>query len=255
MDSIINRVMKQWPMGTVVTSKMLKTFGVSAQLAARYSATSWLTSVGRGAYVRTGDKVSWTGALHTLQYQTGLPVYVGGETALLLKGLGMFLPLGSGMQVNLFSEKTGRLPRWFIINNWSVKFTLTKSDLFSSSDPSWFIQHTHEGIAIRIAAPERAILEVMDMAVTNDGIKHAIELSDHLTTLRPDILQSLLACCRSVKVKRLFLWVAEHAGHTWFNELNLKLITLGTGKRQIYRGGKLDSKYLITVPAGGDEYA
>jgi hypothetical protein len=61
-------------------------------------------------------------------------------------------------------------------------------------------------------------------------------------------VQGLLEACRSVKVKRLFLWAAESAGHDWFSRLAPDRIDLGKGKRSIYRGGRFDAKYRITVP-------
>ena len=52
----------------------------------------------------------------------------------------------------------------------------------------------------------------------------------------------------SGKAKRLFLWMAESAGHDWFSRLAPERIDLGKGKRSIYRGGRFDAKYRITVP-------
>ena len=59
---------------------------------------------------------------------------------------------------------------------------------------------------------------------------------------------SLLAECRSVKVKRLFLWFAERHNHAWLKGLDREGIDLGRGKRMLVRGGKLDTKFNITVP-------
>jgi hypothetical protein len=62
------------------------------------------------------------------------------------------------------------------------------------------------------------------------------------------VLQALLEACRSVKVKRLFLWAAESAGHEWFKRLAVDRLDLGKGKRSLYRGGRFDPRYRITVP-------
>jgi hypothetical protein len=51
-----------------------------------------------------------------------------------------------------------------------------------------------------------------------------------------------------VKVKRLFLWFAERHHHAWLKSLDREGIDLGSGKRMIVRGGKLDTQYNITVP-------
>ena len=53
--------------------------------------------------------------------------------------------------------------------------------------------------------------------------------------------------CNSIKVKRLFLYMAENILHEWFDYLNLNKINLGSGKRVISKGGKLDKKYNIVI--------
>jgi len=50
-------------------------------------------------------------------------------------------------------------------------------------------------------------------------------------------------------VKRLFLYLAEHIGHEWFNYLDISTIDLGKGKRSIIKNGCLDPKYQITIPS------
>ncbi len=58
----------------------------------------------------------------------------------------------------------------------------------------------------------------------------------------------LLINCQSIKAKRLFLWFAERHNHAWLQKLDRSGIDLGKGKRMLVRGGKLDTKYNITVP-------
>ena len=74
------------------------------------------------------------------------------------------------------------------------------------------------------------------------------EIMEGLNNLRPASVQALLEACKSVKVKRLFLYLAEKAGHDWFNYLDLKKVDLGSGKRSIVQGGTYVPKYQITVP-------
>jgi hypothetical protein len=69
-----------------------------------------------------------------------------------------------------------------------------------------------------------------------------------LNNFHPLQVQSLLEKCTSVKVKRLFLYLAEKAGHEWFNKLDLNKIDVGSGKRSIVKEGVYIKKYLITVP-------
>lgn len=99
-----------------------------------------------------------------------------------------------------------------------------------------------------MSSPERAIMEQMRLVRTNADIKHIYQLMEGLSALRPDTVQELLENCRSIKVKRLFLWNAEVADHAWFRRLNPSRVALGKGKRQIYQGGQLNKKYQITIP-------
>jgi hypothetical protein len=93
------------------------------------------------------------------------------------------------------------------------------------------------------------MMEQMSFVKTNSDFEQAYQLMEGLTTLRPRVVQELLVNCRSVKVKRLFLWTAETIGHAWFSRLDLAQVDLGRGKRQLYKGGRLNPKYQITVSA------
>jgi len=65
-------------------------------------------------------------------------------------------------------------------------------------------------------------------------------LMEGLTTLRPDLVQELLKECRSVKAKRLFMYLAEKQGHAWVKKLDLGKIDFGSGNHGTY-----DAKYQI----------
>jgi len=67
----------------------------------------------------------------------------------------------------------------------------------------------HGEFSLRVSTTERAILELLHLATTNDAITYALELMSGLSTLRPQVLQALLENSRLIKVKRLFLWAAE----------------------------------------------
>ena len=248
MISKLNDLLKQWPKGTVATASWLQEHGVYRQLARRYALSGWIQSIGRGAFLRSGDTVEWFGGVYALQTQLALKVHVGASTALLLKGLGHFLPLGKNAEVCLLSECRERLPAWFTRYAWDVRMRYASPRFLETSDPAGFTEVKHGDFSVRVSAPERAILEVLHEATTNDAIDHAVELMDGLGTLRPQVVQSLLEGCRSVKVKRLFLWAAESAGHQWLSRVAVECLDMGKGKRRLYRGGQLNTKYGITVP-------
>ena len=106
-----------------------------------------------------------------------------------------------------------------------------------------------------MSAPERAILELLDEVPERETFHQADMLMEGLRNLSPRRLQKLLSDCRSIKVKRLFLWYAERHNHAWLKKLDRSGINLGRGKRMLVRGGKLDPKYSITVPGEFDARA
>jgi hypothetical protein len=101
---------------------------------------------------------------------------------------------------------------------------------------------------LMLSLPERAILELLDDVPQRETFQQADALFEGLRNLRPQLLHTLLVECRSVKVKRLFLWFAERHGHPWMTKVDHTGIDLGHGKRMLVSGGKLDTKYDITVP-------
>jgi hypothetical protein len=63
-------------------------------------------------------------------------------------------------------------------------------------------------------------------------------------------VEQLLESCKSVKVKRLFVYLAEDSGHRWLDRVDLAKVDLGRGKRVIGEGGHFVSKYQLSVPDG-----
>jgi len=61
-------------------------------------------------------------------------------------------------------------------------------------------------------------------------------------------LQVLLQACTSIRTKRVFLLLARFFKHGWYSRLDISVIDLGRGKRQLVKGGVLDKEYQITVP-------
>lgn len=248
----INQLLRDWPVGTVATQKWLSARGVSRQLTNRYVSSGWLERIGTGALIRAGATVGWLGGVYALQTQLSLQVHVAGVTALMLRGFGHYLPLGRSYQVHVFGQPRQRLPEWFRQHSWEVEVSYSCPNLFAQREDSGFIDLDRGAFSVRASAPERAILEVMHLATTNHAMDHAVELCEGLTTLRPDLVQHLLESCRSAKVKRFFLWAAEHCDHPWLSRVDTSSIDLGAGKRSLYPGGTFSSKYRITVPDTGD---
>lgn len=248
MDSKLNRVLKNLPGGTVAAQSWLERLGVYRQLSRRYLTEGWLEKLGYGAYIRSGDTVDWIGGVYTMQEQLALRVHIAADTALQLKGLGHYLPMGEAQAVQLFGVPGGSLPGWFTNHSWGVRVQFHSPRLFYGGGDVGYTTFRHERFSVQISAPERAILEQIYLAVDNPSLEYTYELMTGLSNLRPAEVQTLLNACRSVRVKRYFLWSAESSGHAWFRHLDLTKVNLGSGKRQLFKGGEYDPGYQITVP-------
>ena len=101
---------------------------------------------------------------------------------------------------------------------------------------------------LTLSSPERAVLELLDELPNHETFHQADMLMEGMANFSPRRLQKLLEDCRSVKVKRLFLFFADRHPHAWVKRLDKDAIALGTGKRMLVKGGKLNKAYQITVP-------
>lgn len=246
--SKINMIMQAWPKNTIATQAWLSSLGISRMLAHWYLKSKWIQRFGFGAYFRYGDEVGWQGGLYALQSQLGLDIHVGGRSSMELQGFAHYVQLSSRRQVLLVSESHKRLPKWFVDHEWCADVRHTRMLLFNRNMHGSITDYNCGNFSIKIACLERAILEEMHRVRTNDDFEETIRLMDGLNIARPEVVQNLLENCNSVKAKRLFLWSSEAAGHAWANNLDISLIDLGKGKRQLYTGGRFNKKYLITVP-------
>lgn len=213
-----------------------------------YCQSNWLRSIGRGAFIKVGDSYDWNDCLWALQQQLGLTIHLAGKTALELAGYGHFLPLGQ-TTVMLFGSQGVKLPRWLRQHKelWQIQYFTT--NLFEQQSLLGLVDHPFGNLLVQISTPERAILEALYLVPHSQSIEEAWLLMEGLVSLRPRLLQSLLIVCNSIKVRQLFLYLAEQQQHSWFQRLDIDSLDLGSGNRSIIPGGHLDPKYLITITA------
>jgi hypothetical protein len=242
----INQLLKSLPKGIVLLSSWLKQQGYSPSLQQRYRNSRWLDAIGSGAMIRADDQVSYEGAIYALQEQSGLSVHPGGRTALSFLGKTHYLELSSQKAV-IFGSKQEKLPIWFKNHSW-VKEVNYYPTSFLPPDMG-LTEVEVKDFSIKVSGAARALLECLYLAPAKQELLECYELMEGLNNLRPDQVQSLLENCQSIKVKRLFVYMAEKIGHAWFEHLNLKSIDLGKGKRSIVKDGVYIPKYQITVPS------
>lgn len=285
---MLNRLQRLLPEGLVADAAWFTRMGYPSSLRSRYVASGWLQPVARGVFRRPVHRpgienapapLRWQHVIISLQMVLEHPVAVGGRTALELDGFAHYTSSIGPREVHLYGDATapgwlGKLPveTPFVLHNARKMFRsepicsgLEALKAVLADDRTADPAPIHGSLKWRyfgdgdwpiiLSTPERAILELLDQLPGRETFHQTDMLMEGLVNLSPERLNRLLRECRSVKVRRLFLWFAERHGHAWLNRLDRKGVDLGSGKRMLVRGGKLDPKYLITVPrdidAGG----
>ena len=247
------------PYGMLATKKWLAEQGLSAHAIDNAVKTETLLLLATGVYSQYSRSLSWEGVVASMQRMDvnssdKLPsVIVGGLSALSLSGLSQYLSLGSTPHIHLYAQ--GKLPSW--LGRLSLPIEC-EGHSTNTLWPEWLLQdktfiRQHEWEAelppVYFSCPEKALLELLTDLPDAVSFEHADELMQGLMNLSPRKLDTLLKACKSVKVKRLFFWLAKRQAYPWFNKLNVEDYDLGSGKRVVAKGGKLDTDYLITVPS------
>ena len=241
----INQLLSAQPKGTVLLSSWLIDQGYTLGLQRRYKQSKWLESLGSGAMKRYGDELSYLGAIYALQTQAEASIHPAGKTALSLLGSAHYLEFDQ-RNATLIAYKGEKLPAWFKKTNWGTDIQFHTLSFLPKELGMTSVKI--EGFSIKVSGTARALMEYLFLAKDKTTLIECYELMEGLNNLRPNKVQELLEACSSVKVKRLFLFMAEKAGHDWFSYIDTKKISLGTGKRGLVKNGVFISKYEITVP-------
>ena len=220
MGGKLNRLEGLLPEGLLVDAAWLTRHGYSTSLRSQYVASGWLTQPARQVYQRPRGSLNWQQVVISLQMVLGQEVAVGGRSALELQGFAHYLPQES-REVHLYGPK--RLPAWldklylqvqFVYHNSERMFSnraipaTTKlgrggnplpADLVGQPWGQWEWQ-------LVLSSPERAVLELLDELPDRESFHQVDKLFEGLANLSPRRLEKLLLNCRSVKVKRLFLF-------------------------------------------------
>ncbi len=238
------------PVGVAAPSNWLTASGYSRQLLRKYVISGWLERVGHGAYARPGQTVGWEGVLLGLHRLAGRACHIGGLSALKRLGLAHFLPLGGEQKIHVMS--TRKPPAWLKSVALAPELHFDTRRLFSDGASDLGLVELATGIRdwmLPMSGRERAILELLNDVGPNDhSFQHAAHVFEGMTVLRPGMVNDLLSDCRSIKVRRIFLFLADHFKYPWAKRLQTTALDLGRGNRQVVKGGRLDKRYRITVP-------
>jgi hypothetical protein len=240
----LNRLLQKGNPGELYFSAWLKEQGYSDQLIDQYRKSGWLLSLSNGVMYRSGDTLLSFEVLESYNEQLNKHFHIAAHSALALFGFNHYIPMGKPVLVV-------RHPKQEMIPEWLRKTELDYSLRFFSTETfampllvSFNAKYPH----LQASSPEQAFLECLLLAPKQYSYMDLYYIMEQLTTLRPTILQNLLETTENLKVKRMFLYMAEKAGHEWFRMLNADKIELGSAKHQLAKGGVYISKYKITVP-------
>lgn len=244
-ESKINYLLKQAPHKTVITTKWLNKHGVNSQLMYKYVKSNWFEYIAKGAYIRSGETIDINGGIYALQSQLDLPIHIAANSALSYQNISHFIKKG---KLVLFTLNKENIPAWF--KKTFPDFSVIKTG-FLPYDLG-ITTYTYNDLDIKISSPERAILEYLYLCPDKASLNEAYQLVELMGNIKPLLMQQLLEECRSIKVKRLFLYISEKIGHTWFDYIKTDNINLGTGKRVISEKGSLVNKYQIIIEDLGE---
>jgi len=260
----LNRL-QQLPEQALVDAAWLDRHGYASSLRRQYVRAGWLNQPAPRVYRRGRGQLDWKNVLISLQDFLESALIVGGKTALEQQGYAHYLRQSVSV-VELYGP--ARPPGWLDGLPLDVTFRWHNSRRLFPDDPN--LARSEEtgppfasdplipggcmappdGLSgpLRLSSPERAVLELLDELPDHESFHQADVLMEGLADLSPRRLQDLLETCRSVKVKRLFLFFADRHAHAWLNHIERGRIDLGSGKRLLVRNGRLDPVYGITVP-------
>lgn len=241
----INKLLQQVPVGVAMASSWLQKQGYNTDLVRSYRKSQWLESLGNGAVKRMNDEVDYLGAVYCLQNQLEQSVHPAAKTALILQGRSHYLEMDE-QQVYLFGSEKEALPTWFKNQKWKQQIQFYTSSFLP--ERLAMTQIVHKNFEVSISSPARALMECLYLAPKEISLVACYELMEGLNDLVPNQVQQLLEQCISVKVKRLFLYLAEKTNHSWLKYVNKEKIDLGKGNRSLINNGVYISKYKITVP-------
>lgn len=226
---LFRQALASLPRGTPLSTQLLRDQGLTAKQVGRLAESGWLRRLGRGVYLLPGDELNRDATLAWLGTQ--LPgLHVAGKTALGWRGVRHNLAFKE--RLVLWGDAPARLPAW-LTTAFPAAYQATH--LFDDTLPPGL------GLAplpggrsdVLVSAPERAMLELLSDVGRSQGIEEARHLVEGARSLRVEVLDTLLAHLKRIKVARLAHSFAEDLDLPWAGLARRHSERLGGGKRWV----------------------
>lgn len=219
----------------------LEKYGIGRKDVYAYKKNGWIETIGVGAFIKKGIKPELISGINAMQFQTSYKLHIGGRYALdQYYNVRHFVR--DDLKLELFTSERKSLPTWFK-NTFKKQYTLVNTSFL----PSYLGVITQEinGLNLKISSPERALLEML--YVSDVTTQEAYQIFELMTVLKPGILNELLIQCKSIRIKRLFMYLATQTGYSWVKKLDKDKIDFGSGVRVIDKTGYFNKEYNIIV--------
>lgn len=246
MATKINEITQLVPRNSLLFSSWLSEKGIDRKEQTLYVRSGWLERIAHGVYKFSGAEPTAYSAIASYASQLKKNCHIAASSALDLRGYSHFVAMGKPTTYVISDDNT-RLPAWMLEGEWDMTIKHSISAIFGREGLA-LETFSVGGQNLTISSPERAFMECLNMTPVQFSLMDTYYVMEMLTTLRPKLVQQLLEACTSIKVKRLFLYMAEKASHSWFKALDTDKIDLGSGQRVLAAGGKYIAKYMITIP-------
>lgn len=248
-QSKLNRLLVSGTKNGLYFSGWLRNNGYSDQLIRKYRQSGWIKSLDKGVMYRTGDTLSAFAALSCYNEQLNKEVRVAAHSALELFGFNHYVPMGKPILMVTFPDAA--TPKWMSNPGFDKIITPFSTKMIDTPQTSTI---QIDGVDILTSSPEQAFMECVLLAPRRYSYMDLYYIMEQLTSLRADVVQTLLENITNQRVKRVFLYMAEKAGYYWFDMLNPDRIDIGTSKQQLVENGVYINKYKITIPKELSEY-
>ena len=252
MATKIQQILQTSPNVSVLFGSWLSSQGMDARGQYSYMKSGWFDRMSKGVYKMRGSTPSLMATISSYNIQLNKKCVVGAYTALELRGYSHYLSMGKPVAY-LFTDKSHKLPSWLLNDEWDMTIRYMTTS-FLGDELVGVETMTVNQRELLVSSPERAILECLNLPEASSSLLDIYYIMEGLTTLRPKLVQTLLEACTSQKVKRLFLYMAEKAGHSWYKALKLENVNLGTSRFMVTPTGKYIKKYNMTISKELAEY-
>lgn len=237
----LKHLLTSTPNQMIFLSQWLEEQDISIKSIFDHKKYGWIESLGRGAYIRKGTKPEILAGVSAICTQTTFKVHLGGMYALdQFHGIRQYIR--TGLQPQVFTSEKKPLPSWFV-STFENSYDLIKTSFLDNE--TGLEEHDYLGLKIKVSSVERALLEAL--FIGDISTNEVFQLFEFITVLNIKLMNELLQKCKSIRVKRLFLYLAKQTGYSWYEKVDQESIDLGTGVREIDKTGSYNKEFNIVV--------